>query len=154
MDKARAGMYAENDYFGKPCGLLDQAGIALGGLNEIDFSSREPLVAPVPAPEGYRLVLTNTGGSARKTHQSLCGYPPRDGEVAAFFHKKYLFELSERDLLEALPELRQKVSDRAVLRAFHFFEENKRVELAARALQEGGTRSFSEPGALKRRGAA
>ena len=66
------------------------------------------------------------------------------GEVAAFFHKKYLFELSERDLLEALPALRQKVSDRAILRAFHFFEENKRVELAARALGEGDTSLFFE----------
>ena len=144
MDKARAGMYAENDYFGKPCGLLDQAGIALGGLNEIDFSSREPLVAPVPAPEGYRLVLTNTGGSHAKLTNHYADIRREMGEVAAFFHKKYLFELSERDLLEALPELRQKVSDRAVLRAFHFFEENKRVELAARALQEGDTALFFE----------
>ena len=144
MDKARAGMYAENDYFGKPCGLLDQAGIALGGLNEIDFSSREPLVAPVPAPEGYRLVLTNTGGSHAKLTNHYADIRREMGEVAAFFHKKYLFELSERDLLEALPELRQKVSDRAVLRAFHFFEENKRVELAARALQEGDTSLFFE----------
>ena len=144
MDKARAGMYAENDYFGKPCGLLDQAGIALGGLNEIDFSSREPLVTPVPAPEGYRLVLTNTGGSHAKLTNHYADIRREMGEVAAFFHKKYLFELSERDLLEALPELRQKVSDRAVLRAFHFFEENKRVELAARALQEGDTALFFE----------
>ena len=144
MDKARAGMYAENDYFGKPRGLLDQAGIALGGLNEIDFSSREPLVAPVPAPEGYRLVLTNTGGSHAKLTNHYADIRREMGEVAAFFHKKYLFELSERDLLEALPELRQKVSDRAVLRAFHFFEENKRVELAARALQEGDTALFFE----------
>ena len=144
MDKARAGMYAENDYFGKPCGLLDQAGIALGGLNEIDFSSREPLVAPVPAPEGYRLVLTNTGGSHAKLTNHYADIRREMGEVAAFFHKKYLFELSERDLLEALPELRQKVSDRAVLRAFHFFEENKRVELAARALREGDTALFFE----------
>lgn len=144
MDKARAGMYAENDYFGKPCGLLDQAGIALGGLNEIDFSSREPLVAPVPAPEGYRLVLTNTGGSHAKLTNHYADIRREMGEVAAFFHKKYLFELSERDLLEVLPELRQKVSDRAVLRAFHFFEENKRVELAARALREGDTALFFE----------
>lgn len=144
MDKARAGMYAEKDYFGKPCGLLDQAGIALGGLNEIDFSSREPLVAPVPAPEGYRLVLTNTGGSHAKLTNHYADIRREMGEVAAFFHKKYLFELSERDLLEALPELRQKVSDRAVLRAFHFFEENKRVELAARALREGDTALFFE----------
>ncbi len=144
MDKARAGMYAENDYFGKPCGLLDQAGIALGGLSEIDFSSREPLVAPVPAPEGYRLVLTNTGGSHAKLTNHYADIRREMGEVAAFFHKKYLFELSERDLLEALPELRQKVSDRAVLRAFHFFEENKRVELAARALREGDTALFFE----------
>ena len=123
IEKARAGMYAENDYFGKPCGLLDQAGIAFGGLNEIDFSPREPFVTPVPAPEGYRLILTNTGGS----HAKLTN-----------------FELSERDLLEALPALRQKVSDRAILRAFHFFEENKRVELAARALKEGDTSLFFE----------
>ena len=144
IEKARAGMYAENDYFGKPCGLLDQAGIAFGGLNEIDFSPREPFVTPVPAPEGYRLILTNTGGSHAKLTNHYADIRREMGEVAAFFHKKYLFELSERDLLEALPALRGKVSDRAILRAFHFFEENKRVELAARALQEGDTSLFFE----------
>ena len=144
IEKARAGMIAENDYFGKPCGLLDQVGIAFGGLNEIDFSPREPFVTPVPAPEGYRLILTNTGGSHAKLTNHYADIRREMGEVAAFFHKKYLFELSERDLLEALPALRQKVSDRAILRAFHFFEENKRVELAARALGEGDTSLFFE----------
>ncbi len=144
MEKARAGMYAENDYFGKPCGLLDQAGIALGGLNAIDFSSREPRVTPVPAPEGYRLVLTNTGGSHAKLTGHYADIRREMGEVAAFFHKKYLSELQEEALLEALPSLRQKVSDRAVLRAFHFFEENRRVELAAEALCEGDTALFFE----------
>ena len=151
IEKARAGMLAANDYFGKPCGLLDQAGIAFGGLNEIDFSPREPFVTPVPAPEGYRLILTNTGGSHAKLTAHYADIRREMGEVAAFFHKKYLFELQERDLLEALPALRQKVSDRAILRAFHFFEENKRVELAARALQEGDTSLLFRTGAFKRR---
>ena len=64
------------------------------------------------------------------------------GDFAAFFHKKRLCELEESDLLEALPALRQKVNDRAILRAFHFFEENRRVERAAEALTEGDTALF------------
>lgn len=142
IEKARAGMYAENNYFGKPCGLLDQAGVALGGLNAIDFGPREPVVSPVSAPEGYRLVLTNTGGSHARLTAHYADIRREMGEVAAFFHKKRLCELEESDLLEALPALRQKVNDRAILRAFHFFEENRRVERAAEALTEGDTALF------------
>ncbi len=144
MEKARAGMYAENEYFGKPCGLLDQAGVALGGLNMIDFGVRDPVVTSVPAPEGYRLVLTNTGGSHSKLTGLYSDIRREMGEVAAFFKKRFLCELSEEDLVEELPSLRQKVSDRAILRAFHFFEENRRVELAAEALKEGDTALFFE----------
>ena len=124
--------------------LLDKffAAIALGGLNAIDFGPREPVVSPVPAPEGYRLVLTNTGGSHSRLTAHYADIRREMGEVAAFFHKQRLCELKESDLLEALPALRQKVNDRAILRAFHFFEENRRVERAAEALTEGDTALF------------
>ena len=144
LEKARAGMYAENEYFGKPCGLLDQAGVAFGGLNMIDFSARDPIVTPVPAPEGYRIVLTNTGGSHSKLTNYYSDIRREMGEVAAFFQKRFLCELTEENLIEELPALRQKVSDRAILRAFHFFEENRRVSLAAEALQAGDTALFFE----------
>lgn len=142
LEKARAGQYAENMYFGKPCGLLDQCGIAFGGFNRIDFGAHEPLVNQIPAPAGYKIVMTNTG-SSHAGLTPLYSEIKRDmGEVAAFFGKRVLREVSSGELTENLNRLRRKVSDRAILRAFHYFEENERVDVAARALLAGDTARF------------
>lgn len=144
LEKARAAQFAENVYFGKPCGLLDQAGIAFGGLNVIDFYGEDPLVERVPFAGGYRIVLTNTGGSHSSLTSHYADITREMGEVAAALGKTYLRELSEEELKESLPRLRKSVSDRAILRAFHFFEENDRVERAAQALRAGDTSKFLE----------
>ncbi len=143
LERAKAAQYAENVYFGKPCGLLDQCGIAFGGLNRIDFADlAEPAVESVPAPEGYDIVLTNTGGSHAALTSHYADIRREMGEVAAALGKSVLRETSMDELVAELPALRRKVSDRAILRAFHFFEENERVERAAASLKAGNTAGF------------
>ncbi len=137
---ARAGQFAENTFFGKPCGLLDQTGIALGGFHMIDFS--EGSVERVPAPLGYRMVLTNTGGSHASLTSHYADIRREMGEVAACFGKRYLREVDCKAVFDRLPALRRQVSDRALLRAFHFYEENERVADAAEALKGGDLSRF------------
>lgn len=142
-DKAAIGQFAENVYFGKPCGLLDQSGVAYGGLNEMDFKRPDtPFVAPLPVPKGYVLAITNTGGSHASLTEHYAAIRKEMGEAAAFFGKKALREVDEREFFSAIPALRKKVSERAVLRAFHFFEENERADRAAQALKRGETDTF------------
>ncbi len=143
LDKARAAMEAENRWFGKPCGILDQCGVAFGGLNKLDFLIADsPAVERLPALNGYSVILTNTGGS----HSSLTGHYAaivrEMGDVAAFFGKKTLREVAPEELYDRLPALKRRVSERAILRSIHFFEENTRVDRAAEALKSGDKRGF------------
>ena len=142
LEKAIAAQYAENEYFGKPCGLLDQTGIALGGLNEVDFMTDTPAFRKLPPPEGYSVVLTATGGSHAELTEHYAAVRNEMGQVAAYFCKKYLREVEPEDVLRELPALRKATSDRAVLRALHFFEENGRVERAAEGLLSGDIPAF------------
>lgn len=141
VQKALAGQYAENKYFGKPCGLLDQMGVALGGLSKIDFYG-EGAIERVPPLSGYRIVMTNTGGSHSKLTSHYADIRREMGEVAAFFGKSLLREITAEQLQDALPQIRRNVSDRAILRAFHFFAENERVDRAASALVRGDRADF------------
>ncbi len=141
--KAEAGKFAENVYFGKPCGLLDQTGIAFGGLNAVDFyGASAPRVKSLSMPEGYALALVNTGGSHASLTKHYASISKEMSEVAAYFHKKYLREVEKTAFEESIPALRKKVSDRAILRASHFFAENERVDRAADALARGDRRAF------------
>lgn len=143
MQKAVIAQYAENVYFGKPCGILDQSGIALGSLSTIDFNSPEnPVTRTLTPPDGYTFVLTNTGGDHAKLTEHYAAIRTEMEEVAAFFGKKVLREVDYANFLDNVPQIRKAVSDRAVLRAFHFFEENQRVEKAERALNENDVQSF------------
>ncbi len=143
LEKAQAAQYAENVHFLKPCGLLDQCGVALGGINKLDFATpASPAVEPLPALGGYSVILTNTGGSHAGLTSHYAAIKREMGDVAAFFGKQYLREVSSGELYAALPQLRKRVSERAVLRAIHFFEENERVDAAARALQRGDAGAF------------
>ncbi len=141
VQKALAGQYAENKYFGKPCGLLDQMGVALGGLNKIDFYG-EGAIERVPPLPGYQIVMTNTGGSHAELTSHYADIRREMGEVAAFFGKSLLREITAEQLQDALPQIRRNVSDRAILRAFHFFAENERVDRAASALVRGDRADF------------
>lgn len=143
MQKARAGQYAENVFFGKPCGLLDQGGIALGGLHLMDFQNAEdPIAAPLPPLKNYSLIMTNTGGSHAGLTKHYALIRSEMEAVASFFQKRVLCEVAFPEFLSRIPELRKKFGERAVLRALHFFEENVRVERAANALLHGDKRSF------------
>lgn len=143
MQKAVVAQYAENVYFGKPCGILDQSGIALGSLSMLDFNSPEnPVTRTLTPPDGYTFVLTNTGGDHAKLTEHYAAIRVEMEKVAAFFGKKVLREVDYSDFLDNIPQIRKAVSDRAVLRAFHFFKENERVEKAERALSENDAESF------------
>lgn len=142
-EKAAAGQFAENKYFGKPCGLLDQSGVAYGGLNEMDFKDvNRPFVAPLPVPNGYSLVLVNTGGSHAGLTSHYADIRREMASVAAFFGKNILREVNEKSFWESLPRLRKKVHERAILRAAHFFEESARADRAAAALRKGDMAAF------------
>lgn len=141
--KARAGQFAENEYFGKPCGLLDQTGVALGGLHKVDFLHPEaPCAERLPWLSGYETVVVNTGGSHAKLTAHYAAIRNEMRAVAAFFGKEALRFVAPEEVDEAAVQLRKRLGDRAVLRAMHYFEENERVEAAARALRAGREDDF------------
>lgn len=143
LDIAIAGRFAENIYFGKPCGLMDQVASSFGGLTMIDFADPlNPVITPVNANlKGYTICITNTGGSHTDMAGDYSAIPHEMKIIAGFFGKKYLREVSPADLSANMPKLRQ-FGDRATLRAFHFFKENERVEAQATLLSEGDITGF------------
>ncbi len=143
VDKAIIAQYAENVYFGKPCGLLDQSGISLGGINKIDFlDPKAPVIEELKPAEGYTLVITNTGGSHAALTEHYAAIKTEMLAVASYFGKECLREVPYEEFFAAIGKLRGKVSERAILRAFHFYEENERVDAAAAALKAGKTADF------------
>lgn len=143
VEKAIVSQYAENEYFGKPCGLLDQSGISLGGINEIDFRKPSaPEIETLSAPEGYSLVITNTGGSHAALTEHYAAIKTEMHEVAECFGKQFLRDVPSAQFYGGIPALRKKVSERAILRACHFYEENDRVDAAAAALKSGAVPQF------------
>ena len=129
-EKATIAQFSENVYFGKPCGLLDQTAIAYGGLNKLDFATKGKIVVEKINNnlEDYTFVLINTGGSHADLTDEYASIPVEMYAVAKEFNKERLVELSKEEFLSGLPSVANKLSDRAVLRAFHFYEENERVE--------------------------
>ena len=142
--KAKASQYAENYHFGKPCGLMDQSGIALGGVSYIDF---EDLSAPKVKSFAWKMkdlavVLVNTGGDHSDLTSHYAAIRTEMEEVASYFGKKVLRQVDFEEFKKAIPELHKKVSDRAVLRAIHYFEENQRVEQGKDAVAAGDEDAF------------
>ena len=128
---ARIGQYAENEYFGKPCGLMDQTASAVGSAVAIDFlCPKAPIVERLPcdfARWGMTMYVVNTGGSHADLTEDYTAIPREMRAVAAQFGCRVLREVDPAEFYAGLPGLRGKVSDRAILRAMHFFEENERV---------------------------
>jgi len=145
IEIARAGQFAENVYFGKPCGLMDQAASSFGGLNVIDFRDADaPLVTPVAADfPGYELCVVNTGGSHADLTPDYAACPIEMKAVAAEFGKEFLRETPEDEFYSSIGSLRH-LGDRAVLRAIHFFGDNARVSKQAAALERGDIEEFFE----------
>jgi galactokinase len=136
---ALVGQYAENNYFGKPCGLMDQMACAVGGIITIDFENPpQPVVRRVDfdfAAENYNLLVVDTGGNHADLTDDYAAVPQEMRAVAAEFGKSVCRELSLRELLPRLKSLREKVGDRALLRALHFLGENDRVAFQVQALE-------------------
>lgn len=146
LQMAEIAQYSESVYFMKPCGLLDQCGVAFGGVNRIDFKDIScPVVENIQADfSPYCLVLVNTGGSHSHLTEQYKAITEEMKAVANFFGKEYMREVSEPVFIQKLKELRERVSDRAVQRAMHFFEENKIVEKGFAFLKEKQIEKFLE----------
>ena len=143
VEKAVVSQYAENVYFGKPCGLLDQSGIAIGSLTKLDFKTpTNPVIEKLPKIKGYSFVITNTGGDHAKLTPHYAAIRTEMNEVAAFFGKEVLRDVSPDEFTESIHLLKNKVSGRAILRAMHFFDENDRVDTAEKAVKTGDAATF------------
>ena len=139
VDIAIIGQYAENVYFGKPCGLMDQMACSVGSLVHIDFADKEnPIIDPVSfdfAKYGYSLCITDTKGSHADLTHEYAAVPSEMRAAAAVLGKEVLHGTSMEDLLNNADEIREKAGDRAFLRAIHFVTENVRVQNAVAALR-------------------
>lgn len=145
---ASVSQYAENEFFGKPCGLMDQVACAAGGIVTIDFEDTSaPVVEKIDfdlSEAGYRLCIINTGGSHADLTPDYASVPAEMKSVAAALGCDVLRQVREKDLIAAIPGLRASLGDRAVLRAMHFFEENRRVDLQRDALRHGDLEAYFE----------
>lgn len=145
-ERAQIAQRAENLHFGKPCGLMDQTASSVGGAVTIDFA--DPAAPVVRALQvdldslGYALCIIDSGADHADLTDEYAAVPQEMRAVAAHFGKEVLREVSENDVLGDLPALRQKVGDRAVLRAFHFLADNERVAKQADALAAGDMDTF------------
>lgn len=143
ITKAIVSQYSENVYFGKPCGLLDQSGIALGALSKLDFETpTNPTLRTLTPPAGYTLVLTNTGGDHAKLTSHYAAIRREMEEVAGFFGKKVLREVAYEEFLRNIHILNKNFSSRAIMRAMHFYAENDRVDRAEKAIDSGDVKAF------------
>ena len=145
---AQVGQYAENVYFGKPCGLMDQMACSVGGLINIDFADpQKPKVKRVDVDfgvYGYSLCIVDTKGSHADLTDDYAAVPEEMKKVAAYFGKEVLREVAEDVFYRKLPEVREAAGDRGVLRTIHFFEENKRVDGQVKALENGEFEEFKK----------
>jgi galactokinase len=143
---AQIGQYAENVFFGKPCGLMDQTASSVGGLVAIDFEDPgNPLITRVHfdfAPTGYSLVITDTGGHHADLNEEYASLPREMKLVAQILGKEVLRQVKLDEILSMLPGIRDKAGDRALLRAYHFQGENKRVVEQVEALERDDFRTF------------
>ncbi len=143
---AEIGQYAENQYFGKPCGLMDQMACSVGGMIYIDFENAEnPLVKQASCnfeSAGLSLCIVDTKGSHADLTDDYALVPQEMKAVAEFFGKEVLRQVRKEEFYSELASLREKVCDRAILRAIHFFEENRRVEEIFAALEKGAYDNF------------
>lgn len=145
---AQIAQYAENVFFGKPSGLMDQMASSVGNLVEIDFGDVEhPVVTPLDfdfAATGYALCIIDSRASHADLTDEYAAIPVEMREVAGYFGKEVLSQVPEADFYGNLAALRQKFGDRAVLRAYHYYQENRRVPQACQALRQGDFQRFLE----------
>lgn len=143
---AKMGQYAENEFFGKPCGLQDQMACALGGVSYIDFTdTAAPVYESIDfdlGAHGFSLCITNTGGGHDNLTNEYAAIPGEMGAIAQRLGQRWLRFCDEKEFIMRLAELRDAFGDRAVLRALHFFRENRRPQEMASALKKGDFTAF------------
>ena len=148
IEVAIIGQYAENVYFGKPCGLMDQMACSVGNLVHIDFKDpKKPEVEKLDfnmSEYGYSLCITDTKGSHADLTDEYAAVPMEMKSIAKHFGKEVLRDVDYLSVLKAIPELREKYGDRSVLRALHFFNENERVQKEVNALKNKDIALFLE----------
>lgn len=146
MDLAMAGHTAENRYFGKPSGLMDQLTSATGGLLSIDLGNpAKPHIKRLRVDFsacGYALCIVNSGAGLGDLTREYDAIPREMWEISGYFEKSVLSEVAPSEFYAVLPTLRKKFGDRAVLRAVHFFREDSRVQKQADALEAGDFETF------------
>lgn len=146
VEIAQIAQFAENVYFGKPSGLMDQMASSVGGFITIDFADeKHPVIDSVKfdfTKSDHALCIVDTKGNHADLTPEYAAIPVEMKSVAAFFGKKVLREITKEQLLENICAVREKCSDRAVLRALHFFDDNERVGKESSALSEGDFDAF------------
>ena len=145
LELARMAQETERNYFGKPCGLLDQLSSVWGGVISVDFSEPEPRIRRLwtdLAQTGYQLFMVFCGAGHDNLTDAYAAIPAECGAVAAFFGEKQLSQVPEASFWEALPALRSRLGDRPVLRAIHIYEENRRALAQAACLEQGDFEGF------------
>ena len=136
---AQIAQYAENEYFGKPSGLMDQMASSVGGFVAIDFKNTQaPIIENIPvdfSSYGHALCIIDTKADHADLTDEYAAIPREMKAIAGYFSAEYLREISRADVILNMGILRQKYGDRAVLRALHFFEENERVDKLVHSLR-------------------
>lgn len=148
VEIAKISQYSENVYFGKPCGLLDQMACSVGGFVRIDFEdTSKPVIEKIDfdfGKFGHSLVIVDTKGSHSDLTDEYAAVRSEMEAVAGYFGKKVLREVDKADVLKNAGDIAKKISERAVLRALHFYGENEKVVAQAKALAEGDFEAFKE----------
>ena len=146
VEIAQIGQWAENVYFGKPCGLMDQTASSVGGMVFIDFRDpKNPIVEKLDfdfEKAGHALCIIDCGADHANLTDEYAAIPGELKQLCALFNKEVLRDIPEEEFFGKLPSVRHKVSDRAILRAIHFYQENKRVQKQAKALKENDFVAF------------
>ena len=146
IEIAQIGQYAENVYFGKPCGLMDQMASSVGGMVYIDFEDPEnPKVEKIDVDlttYGYGLCIIDSGADHADLTDEYAAIPGELAQLCQCFGKKYLREIPKTEFVKKIPEIRGKVTDRAILRAMHIYRENDRVRHQVEALRWNDIEAF------------
>lgn len=148
VENAIIGQWSENNFFGKPCGLMDQTACSVGGLITIDFKDpSKPIVKEVDfdfVSTGFALVITDVGGGHHDaaSQAEYASLPTEMKAVAAELGAKVLREVTLEQIVDAIPEIRKKTGDRAILRAYHFQGDNQRVVDQVAALEKNDFQTF------------
>lgn len=140
VEIAKMAQFAENVYFKKPCGLMDQMASSVGGIISIDFEDKNnPIIEKIDfdfSCAGHALCILDTGGNHADLTNEYASIPQEMKNVAEYFGKSVLREIKREDVLENIQTLREKFGDRAVLRCLHYFDENENVDVLSNALKE------------------